>query len=172
MSLVTITADLEAQWQRTVRRHQPTIRWAAADPAIPADAAQLRARLADHFGTVGRDLLRRIVTLAADGDHDAALAATLTVLGRLVRWEPAAHQRRNAAPAQGRDVPGSVPAMNARSPRASRSGALRRRRQAAQGSPQMTFAATAPKGALLRLTLPRGEAQPCYLAGFSNLLQT
>jgi hypothetical protein len=96
MSLVTITADLEAQWQRTVRRHQPTIGWAAADPEIPADAAELRARLADHFGTVGRDLLRRIVTLAAAGDHDAALAATLTVLGRLVRWEPAAHKRRNS----------------------------------------------------------------------------
>jgi hypothetical protein len=40
------------------------------------------------------------------------------------------------------------------------------------GYPQMTISASPPKGALLRLTLPRAEAQPCHLAGYSNLLQT
>ena len=32
----------------------------------------------------------------------------------------------------------------------------------------MPFFATAPSDALLRLTLPRAEAQPCHLAGYST----
>ncbi|HYU65142.1 MAG TPA: hypothetical protein VEK09_00180 [Jatrophihabitantaceae bacterium] len=96
MSLTAITADLEAQWRRTVRRNQPTIRWATVDPHIPADADELRRQLVDCFSPNGRDLLRRVVTLAAAGDHDAALAATLTVLARLVRWEAPQHRRRNS----------------------------------------------------------------------------
>jgi hypothetical protein len=37
---------------------------------------------------------------------------------------------------------------------------------------QMTFRAAVPKGTTLRLMLPRAEARPCYLAGYSNLLRT
>lgn len=40
------------------------------------------------------------------------------------------------------------------------------------GWPQMTLSATVPKGAQLRLALPRAQARPCYLAGYSNLLGT
>lgn len=40
------------------------------------------------------------------------------------------------------------------------------------GYPQMSFRATVPKRTLLRLMLPRAEARPCYLAGYSNLLRT
>lgn len=46
------------------------------------------------------------------------------------------------------------------------------RNSGSAGTPQMPFFATAPSDALLRLTLPRAEAQPCHLAGYSNLLQT
>ena len=40
------------------------------------------------------------------------------------------------------------------------------------GWPQMSFSATVPKGTLLRLMLPRAEALPCYLAGYSQLFRT
>jgi hypothetical protein len=45
-------------------------------------------------------------------------------------------------------------------------------RSTSSGWPQMSFPATVPSGTLLRLTLPRAEAGPCYLAGYSNLLRT
>jgi hypothetical protein len=87
MSLHSVTTTLELTWQRAVRRHHPSVRWAEADPAIPAEPAELRRRLAAVFSADGRDLLARIVRLAAGGDEHAALAATLTVLDRQVRWE-------------------------------------------------------------------------------------
>ncbi|HEU0302983.1 MAG TPA: hypothetical protein VFR32_00230 [Gaiellaceae bacterium] len=40
------------------------------------------------------------------------------------------------------------------------------------GWPQMTFSASVPKGATVRLALPRARAQPCYLGGYSNILTT
>jgi hypothetical protein len=46
------------------------------------------------------------------------------------------------------------------------------RNSGSAGWPQMTFSATVPKGTVLRLTLPRAEARPCYLAGYSNLIRT
>jgi hypothetical protein len=46
------------------------------------------------------------------------------------------------------------------------------RNSGSAGSPQMTFSASTPKGALLRLSLSRAEARPCHLGGYSNLLQT
>lgn len=94
MTLAAITRDLDAQWRRSVRRHQPTHRWAASDRAIPADPAEFTTRLADCFSPGGRDLLARIVALATDGDHDAALAATVMILKRTVRWEPGGDKRR------------------------------------------------------------------------------
>lgn len=87
MSLAAITADLETHWNRQLRRHHPTRRWHAADPVVPADPAELRRRLDDRLSPAGRDLLARIVTLATGGDHDAALVATLALLGRIVRCE-------------------------------------------------------------------------------------
>lgn len=87
MSLTAITADLETDWARRVRRHHPTRRWHHADPAIPADPVELRRRLDDRLSPAGRELLGRIVTLATGGDHDAALVATLTLLTRVVRCE-------------------------------------------------------------------------------------
>lgn len=87
MSLAAITADLETDWARRLRRDHPTRRWHAADAAVPADPVELRRRLDDRLSPAGRDLLGRIVTLAVDGDHDASLIATLTLLGRIVRCE-------------------------------------------------------------------------------------
>lgn len=46
------------------------------------------------------------------------------------------------------------------------------RNTASPGWPQMKFTAAVPKGATLRLVLPRAQAQPCYLGGYSNILQT
>jgi hypothetical protein len=46
------------------------------------------------------------------------------------------------------------------------------RNSGSAGSPQMTFSASTPRGALVRLNLPRAEARPCHLGGYSNLLQT
>ena len=40
------------------------------------------------------------------------------------------------------------------------------------GWPQMTLPATVPRGTTLRLVLPRAQARPCYLAGYSNVLTT
>jgi hypothetical protein len=45
-------------------------------------------------------------------------------------------------------------------------------RSASTGWPQMTFSANVGRGATLRLTLPRAQAQPCYLGGYSNILTT
>lgn len=87
MSLASITADLETHWNRRVRRSQPTGRWHSSDPAVPADPTELRRRLDARLSPAGRDLLARVVTLATVGDHDAALIATLTLLGRIVRCE-------------------------------------------------------------------------------------
>lgn len=87
MSLAHITTQLETDWCRRLRRHYPTQRWHATDPAIPADPAELRRRLDDRLSATGRDLLARIVTRAVAGDHDAALIATITLLGRIVRCE-------------------------------------------------------------------------------------
>jgi hypothetical protein len=94
MSLAQITAELEAQWNRCVRKHHPTQRWAETDPAIPTDPGALRRQLDNCYNPLGRALLARLVTLAAAGDDAAALAATLTVLTRIVRWEPPAHLAR------------------------------------------------------------------------------
>ena len=94
MSLAQITAELEAQWNRSVRLHHPTQRWAETDPAIPTDPGALRRQLDNCYNPLGRALLARLVRLAAGGDDDAALAATLTVLIRMVRWEPPPHLAR------------------------------------------------------------------------------
>jgi hypothetical protein len=94
MSLAQITAELEAQWNRCLREHHPTQRWAETDPAIPTDPGALRRQLDKCYNPDGRALLARLVKLAAGGDDDAALAATLTVLTRLVRWEPPPHLAR------------------------------------------------------------------------------
>jgi hypothetical protein len=94
MSLAQITAELEAQWNRSVRQHHPTQRWAETDPAIPADPGALRRQLNNCYNPDGRALLARLVKLAAAGNDDAALAATLTVLTRIVRWEPPPHLAR------------------------------------------------------------------------------
>ena len=40
------------------------------------------------------------------------------------------------------------------------------------GYPQMTISANVPKGVQLRLALTRAQAQPCFLAGYSNLVGT
>lgn len=40
------------------------------------------------------------------------------------------------------------------------------------GWPQMTVSASVRKGTPVRLTLPRSQAQPCFLAGYSNILTT
>jgi hypothetical protein len=39
-------------------------------------------------------------------------------------------------------------------------------------SSEAEFTASIPKGTLLRAVLPRSQARPCYLAGYSNLLRT
>jgi hypothetical protein len=39
-------------------------------------------------------------------------------------------------------------------------------------SSEAEFRASVPKGALVRAVLPRSEARPCYLAGYSNLVRT
>lgn len=93
MSLAAVTSELEAHWQRTVRRHDPAARWSAQDPLVPADSVELRRRLDDRFSNVGRDLLARIVRLAGGGDRDAALAATLTIVRGMVTWEKRGAER-------------------------------------------------------------------------------
>jgi len=46
------------------------------------------------------------------------------------------------------------------------------RNSGSPGWPLMKFTAAVPTGATLRLSLPRAQARPCYLGGYSNILQT
>jgi hypothetical protein len=39
------------------------------------------------------------------------------------------------------------------------------------GSASATFRAAVPKGTLIQAVLPRSQAPPCYLAGYSNLVR-
>jgi hypothetical protein len=40
------------------------------------------------------------------------------------------------------------------------------------GSASATFQVAVPKGTLIQAVLPRAQARPCYLAGYSNLVRT
>ena len=40
------------------------------------------------------------------------------------------------------------------------------------GSASATFRVAVPKGTLIQAVLPRAQARPCYLAGYSNLVRT
>lgn len=87
MTLALLTTALAADWDRAVRRRKPTRRWAAADPAIPANPDRLMTTLRDWYGPTGRDLLARLVALAAAGDHDAALVVTAALTAKMARAE-------------------------------------------------------------------------------------
>jgi hypothetical protein len=85
MTFHDIAEALDQEWRRRSRRQNPIDRWAEHDPVLGADLAEVETRLADYRSDDGRAVLRGLVELAQNGDDDAAMLVTSSIITSLAR---------------------------------------------------------------------------------------